>query len=74
LEPRTFREFIAQHRVRHARVGRRIVARVDDVLGALDGLSAAPITTEATKCTEEDWQPQTADEVLARLGLRRIIR
>ncbi len=41
LSPRQLRTFVREHRVPHARVGRRILVRVDRFLEAVDLLSGA---------------------------------
>jgi hypothetical protein len=41
LKARPFREFVREHHIPHARVGRRIVVRVDRFLEAIDRLSGA---------------------------------
>jgi hypothetical protein len=66
LEPRPFRAFLRTERVPHALVGRRVVARLEHVLAAIDRLASpepSPPTTEAL----DDAEP-TADQILARIG------
>ena len=41
LTPRQLRAFVRKHRVPHAKIGRRVVVRVDRFLEALDSLSGA---------------------------------
>lgn len=68
LEPRVFRAWLMAANVPHAHIGRRVVARVDDVLAALRN---APAPTAAPEADDEDAVPTTADDVLAALGMRR---
>jgi hypothetical protein len=68
LEPRAFREFLVERSVPHVRLGRRVVARVDDVLEAL-GLAA--VTTEAGELATVVDDESSADDVLARIGRKR---
>ena len=74
LEPRAYRAWLAAAGIPHARIGRRVVARVDDVLAAVTRLASTTTTNvvEHDDDDEADDQPETADDVLARLGLRRI--
>jgi hypothetical protein len=71
LEPRTFRDLVTRHQIRHTRIGRRVVARVEDVLAMLDRL--------ASEDGAPDEMPGTAtsslsgvDGVLARIGRQRV--
>ncbi len=75
LEARTFREFVGREHVPHARLGHRIVARVDDVLAALDRVARRakddkPASDEPAP--DGDEQPETVDGVLAALGKERV--
>lgn len=74
LEPRPFREWLVSADVPHKRIGRRVVARVDDVLDALARAPAAEPRDDRENQDDEDGDddvPGTPDEVLRRLGLRR---
>lgn len=70
LEPRVFRELVASRNIPHARVGHRIVARIEDVLGSLDALSAEQRSARAFG------KPAAADleagvnAILAKIGRR----
>jgi hypothetical protein len=70
LEPRVYRELIARERVPHARVGRRVVARVEDVLVALDRLAAKGDDALANEAPATP-QPRGVDRVLALVGRAR---
>jgi hypothetical protein len=66
LAPRPFREFLRAERVRHARVGRRVVARVEDVLGALDRVANRQADDELVEAANT--QPDAGAALLARIG------
>lgn len=66
LEARAFREFVLRLGVRHVTVGRRVVARVSDVLDALDRAAVAGPAVGAEQPLSD------VDAMLARLGRRRI--
>jgi hypothetical protein len=68
LEPRAYRELVSRLHVPHARIGRRVVARVDDVLAAFDRIARADGAVEP-EAPAADFD--TADDVLRRLGRRR---
>jgi hypothetical protein len=74
LEPRAFRELLEREHVPHAKIGRRVVARVACVLEAVDRLSlGAPSAVESASAVGEDaTEEPSADQILARLGRRRI--
>ena len=73
LEPRAFRDLLEREHVPHARIGRRVVARVAFVLEAIDRLSLeVDATTETASAADDEADDEpTADEILARLGRRR---
>ncbi len=75
LEPRVYRELVTRVRIPHATIGRRIVARVDDMLAALDrmaeGAAATPTTPAGDDGGGASERGPTADEILARIGRRR---
>jgi hypothetical protein len=71
LEPRVFRWLLAHRHVRHEVLGRRVVARVDDVLEALGLGDVAGAELEAVENDKPSLapRPQTgADRILARIG------
>jgi hypothetical protein len=72
LEPRCFRSLVSSRKVPHAVVGRRIVARIDDVLAAL-GLTDIGLGDEAGDEKEATPAPlvRGADRLLGKLGLER---
>ena len=70
LEPRVYRELVVRERIPHARLGRRIVARIEDVLVAVDRLAGAD-AVDAPEADDVDDQPETVDAVLAALGRER---
>ena len=77
IEPRVFRELLVRESVSHARLGRRVVARVEDVLAALDRLAVAPGDEFGTRVpkadgVEDDDVPDTVDGVLRKLGKERV--
>jgi hypothetical protein len=59
LEPRSFRVLVASCGVRHVRVGRRLLARVDDILAALDAMAVEQGTGGAGEAPAPDG-PETA--------------
>jgi hypothetical protein len=68
LEPRVFRAFIASRRIPHARIGRRVVVCVSDVLDAIDALATEQGHGTARPSRDLDANELTADEILARIG------
>jgi hypothetical protein len=64
---RSFLEFVQRHNIPMAKVGKTTFIKVSDLERVLDQLAASgqPIEPESA-----GRQPRTADEVLARLGLR----
>jgi len=74
LEPRAYRRLVERERIPHAVVARRVVCRVDDVLAALDRVARRTGDTEVVDPAADDLddQPQSADEVLRRLGKERV--
>lgn len=66
LTSRQFRDFVNRYRIRHARLGKLVVVRVDDWYAALERLSENGQSAPAN-----DPVPMTTDEMLARLGKRR---
>jgi len=72
LEPRVFRELLASQRIPHARHGRRVIARVDLVLAAIDRMSSANDTSpSATPLEDDDGGLGGVDAILARIGRKR---
>jgi hypothetical protein len=73
LEPRVFRELVAREKIPHTRLGKRVVARVEDVLAALDRLAVAPApdTAAADPDVDDNDEPADVDALLARVGWRR---
>ncbi len=69
IEPRHFREFLSRERVPHARVGHRVIARMEHVVAAIDRLAAL---TAAPRADDGGERAETADEILAELGMRRV--
>jgi hypothetical protein len=67
IDPRDLREKIAPH-VRHARLGNRIVFRVEDVLAFIAQLSEPRAGDERTVSDDLGG----ADGVLARIGRKRV--
>jgi hypothetical protein len=63
LEPRSYRELLMREAVPHARLGHRVVARVEDVLEALDRI--------AGRGGEAVAEPSGTDRILARIGRTR---
>ncbi len=77
LEPRPFRELLVREAVRHARVGQRVIARVEDVLAALDSVAERQRSGADSERVEDE---RKADEdgpgvngLLARIGRRRVV-
>jgi hypothetical protein len=69
LEARTYRALLAAEHIPHARIGRRVVARVEDVLSALDRIARAGLDTSHDDVErEDDPQPETAAAVLDAIG------
>ena len=73
LEAREYRELVAEHGIRHVRRGHRVIARVEDVLAALDRIAATQAEGESTHTEDPagESQPETADDFLAAIGRRR---
>jgi hypothetical protein len=73
LEPRAFCELVSREKIPHARIGRRVVVRLDDFLAAVARLSSvAAIDVEAAdEGGEEEAQPEDADSFLRSIGRRR---
>ena len=69
LEPRQFREFLRRANVPYAVAGRRVLARIEHVVAAIDRLAAREPIAE-TDAETSDVEPN-ADEILARIGRRR---
>ena len=67
LEPRHFRELLRVEDIPHAVVGRRVIARVEHVLSAIDRLAASGATEVPASEAVDDAEP-SADEILARIG------
>lgn len=67
FEARQFREFVRDQHVRHAVYGQRVVARVADVLDAIDRLATSGLN-EAPGAEALDEGEPTADAILARIG------
>lgn len=70
IEPRAFREWLAEENIEHRRIGRRVIARVDVVLAALEAMPAQSSDT-ASESSSDRPALQSADDLLARLGRRR---
>jgi hypothetical protein len=68
LEPRAYRELVTRWRVPHARIGRRVVARVEDVLAAFDRVSRE---RDDAGSTGDPADFETADDLLRLLGRAR---
>ena len=74
IEPRVFRDLVARRRVKHARIGRRVVARVVDVAKALgfddeDGDREGKAASEpASGAAPAGAERRGVDALLARLG------
>lgn len=74
LEPRVFRGLLARQQVPHARLGKRVIARVEDVLAAIDRLASKGAADDGNEAAPaEDVEP-TADAILARIGRSRAVR
>ena len=66
LTPRQFRAFVREHRIPHAKIGRRTLVRIDRLLETIDRLSGAePRETAVT------WDEAAIVEMAARPRLRR---
>lgn len=66
LDGRPYRELLDRENVPHAHIGKRVVARLEHVLEAIDRIAAR---TEHAKPLEATPEPaRTADDVLARIG------
>lgn len=68
LDPEPFRALLVAENIPHRSVGRRVIARVDDVLSALT--STPRVALAAPSSTDE---PATVDDVLAELGMKRAL-
>lgn len=68
LEPRVFRDLLVKWNVRHAVLGRRVIASVADVLAAID---RAAVKDAADEEVVDDGEPSSVASLLARLGRRR---
>ncbi len=68
IDPRRYLDLLAAHSVPHARVGKLRVALLDDVRATIRRISESSDDTPEAECER---QPETADEVLSKLGLRR---
>ena len=68
LEPRQFRDFLRTAGVPHATVGRRVLARVEDVVAAIERLSSRGSIEQSGESSADE---PSADELLARVGRRR---
>lgn len=68
---RSFLEFVQRHNIPRAKVGKTTFVKVADFERVLDSLETRGQSIESEL---DDRQPQTQDEVLARLGLERIKR
>lgn len=66
LDGRPYRELLDRENVPHAHIGKRVIARLEHVLEAIDRIAAR---TDHAKSLESTPQPaRTADDVLARIG------
>lgn len=75
FEARPFREFLSRERVAHTRLGRHVVARVEDVLEALDRLrveQGEPQRAGADDQEHDADEPRSVADVLRRIGGRRV--
>jgi hypothetical protein len=70
LDARPFRDFLRAERIPHAVLGRRVVARLEHVLAAVDRLAATGEAAPLDNAERGDAEP-TADAILARIGRRR---
>lgn len=69
LTDRQFRDFLVAHpELPRTRIGHRVLVRADALLALLDRLAA---DSGGEVDLEEIAQPESADEVLRRLGMRR---
>ena len=68
LEPRVFRDLLVREGIQHAKIGRRVVARLEHVLAEIDRLATQ--ATDATSAPVDDEQDE-ADNILAMLGRKR---
>jgi hypothetical protein len=75
LESWQYRELLRSEGIEHARVGKRVIARVDDVVEALARIAARQRTVPPPESRVEvsDDEP-TADALLARMGRSRTRR
>src|SRR5258708_13158381 len=67
LEPRGFRALVSSHGIRHVRVGRRLLVRVDDILDALDTMAieqgtAGTMAARAQSEASGDETPRWSEE------------
>jgi len=72
LEPRSFRDFLKKHRVRHWSDGQLVMARVDDVLVKLDELSARQGPASDCEADGIGADDPAVDTLLCRLGRARV--
>jgi ligand-binding sensor domain-containing protein len=73
LEPRQFRDLVRLENIEHARVGQRVVVRVDDVLEALARITARQkVRGDDDTHIEQTSVESPADALLARIGRVRI--
>ncbi len=82
LEARPYRELLAREHVPHARIGKRVIARVEDVLAALDRVAARQQDEPKDEPKDEPSVSETpgagsddgpgVDGLLARIGRRRM--
>lgn len=68
LEPRCFREFLAREKVAHARIGHRVVARLEHVLAAFDRIASDSTDSAAPEASAQGEEEPNADAILARIG------
>ena len=67
LDGRPFRDFLRAAKIPHAIVGRRVLARLELVVEAVDRLAA----TGSTETPETSEDEPNAEAILARIGRRR---
>lgn len=72
LDPPTFRPFLKSQGIPHVHIGRRVIARVDDVLAAISRLSEARAPADGAPASETSSKnaAELELEVLEQLGLR----
>ena len=75
LEPRQFRELVAREAIAHARVGHRMIVRLDVFLEALDRMAERSRTEPApVEGGEGGAQPSGVERVLQLVGRTRVNR